>query len=91
MEVVEQPGVLDFKRRGDGGAVEEIESFDAMDVGVGVRLVANGNVEAGNGLHPFDVGLEELARLGGNFIELAESLGIAIGGHERKDKALPRV
>ena len=91
VEVVEQPGVLDLKRSRDGGAVKKIESFDAMDVGVGVRLIADGNVEAGDGLHPLDVGFEKAARFGGDFIELAESLGVAISGHERKDEALPRV
>ena len=65
--------------------------FDAMEIERGVLGVANGEVKAGNALHPFDVGFELAAHVGGDLAEFGERLGVTIAGHEREDEALPGV
>jgi len=62
-----------------------------MQIERGVRRVADGEVEAGDALHPFDVGFELAAHVGGNLAEFGERLGVTMGGHEREDQALPGV
>ena len=71
--------------------MREVEVLDAMEIERGVRGVADGEVEAGDALHPFDVGFELAAHVQGNLAEFGERLGVAIAGHEREDEALPGV
>jgi len=52
---VKQPGVLNLSGGGHGGAMQKVEVLDARDVRVGAGSVADGGVEAGDALHPFDL------------------------------------
>jgi hypothetical protein len=89
--VVEKPRVLDFNGDGKFGAMEEIEIVDALEVSAGVRRVADGDVEAGDSLYPFDVGFKLKADFRRDLRKFSQCFGVAIGGDERKDEALPGV
>ena len=71
--------------------MEEIEIVDAFEVGAGVERVADGDVKAGDSLHPFDVGFELKADFGRDSRELPQGFGVAIGCDEREDEAFPCV